>query len=98
MREKVKQEHFLQNIGYIKAVTIGSVNPNVPFSEKSREQQESLLNRCLTDYPKGRIIGKDIAVGCFQMGEHSFTMEKTTYHVGFERKPEWLDRGEEERI
>ena len=79
-----------QKIRYVKTVTIGSVNPNVPFSDQSREQQEQLLNRCLTDYPKGCIIGKDVTVGVFQMGEHSFTMEKTTYHVGFERKPGWL--------
>lgn len=80
----------LQEIRYVKTVTVGSVNPNVPFSDQSREQQEQLLNRCLTDYPKGCILGKDVAVGVFQVGEHSFTMEKTTYHVGFERKPAWL--------
>lgn len=91
MKERQKQEHFLRNIRYLKTVTIGSVNPNVPFSEKSREQQENLLNRYLTGYPRGMIVGKDITVGFFQVGEHSFTMEKTTYHIGFERKPEWLD-------
>lgn len=94
MRENQKSDHFLQNVRYMKTVTIGSINPNVPFSEVSREQQEKLLNHCLTGYPKGTIIGKDVAVGCFQMGEHTFTMEKTTYHIGFERKPEWLGRGE----
>lgn len=52
-----------------------------------------MLNRCLNDYPKGRIIGKDISIGRYQAGEHELTMEKVTYHIGFTRKPEW----EEER-
>lgn len=79
----------MEDIRYIKLVTIGSVNSGNPLSEQSREEQAKLLNRCLTDYPKGVIIGKDITVGRYQVGEHEFIMEKTTYHVGFKRKPPW---------
>lgn len=79
----------MEDIRYIKLVTIGSVNPNNPLSEQSKAEQAKLLNRCLTDYPKGVIIGKDIMVGRYQVGEHEFVMEKITYHVGFTRKPSW---------
>ena len=70
---------------------IGSVNPNNPLSDQSKEAQAALLNRCLNDYPKGIIIGKDITIGRYMVGEHELTMEKITYHVGFERKPPWED-------
>ena len=84
------KKSYLQEIQYVKTVTIGSINPNVPFSDKSRGRQENFLNRCLSGHPKGIILSKDVAVGCFQAGEHSFTLERTPYHVGFRRKPGWL--------
>ena len=83
----------LTDICYVKLVPIGSVNPNNPLSEQAKEEQAALLNRCLTDYPKGRIIGKDMTVGRYQIGEHELTMEKITYHVGFPRKPAWEEEG-----
>lgn len=83
----------LSDIQYIKLVPIGSVNPNNPLSDQSKEEQAALLNRCLNDYPKGVIVGKDVTVGRYVIGEHELTMEKVTYHVGFTRKPAW----EEER-
>ncbi len=78
-----------ENIRYVKLVVIGSVNPNAPFSEQSQKEQVDLLNRCLNDYPKGIIIGKDIQIGIYKIGQHELTMEKSTYHIGFERKPSW---------
>ena len=80
---------------YIKLVSIGSVNPNNPLSEQAKEEQMALLNRCLNDYPRGTIIGKDITVGRYMVGEHELTMEKITYHVGFLRKPLWDEQGGE---
>ena len=79
----------MEDTRYSRLVTIGSVNPNNPLSEQSRAEQAELLNRCLSDYPKGVIIGKDITIGRYQIGEHELVMEKITYHVGFTRKPPW---------
>lgn len=78
-----------ENIHYVKLVVIGSVNPNTPFSEQSQKEQVDLLNRCLNGYPRGIIIGKDIQIGVYRIGQHELTMEKSTYHIGFERKPSW---------
>lgn len=86
-----KKKCDLSEIRYVKLVTVGSVNPNNPLSDESRQAQAELLNRCLNDYPKGRIIGKDITIGRYMIGEHELTMEKVTYHVGFERRPSWLN-------
>jgi len=86
---KKEEKSTLADIRYIKLVPVGSVNPNNPLSDQSKAEQAALLNRCLNDYPKGIIIGKDITVGRYMIGDHELTMEKITYHVGFERKPAW---------
>lgn len=78
-----------ENIHYVKLVSIGGVNPNHPLSEQSQQDQVNLLNKCLNEYPKGIIIGKDIQIGIYRIGQHELTMEKSTYHIGFERKPMW---------
>ncbi|MEI3299873.1 MAG: hypothetical protein V8R67_04140 [Eubacterium sp.] len=80
-----------EEIKYVKLVSVGSVNPNNPLSDNSREKQVELLNRCLNDYPKGIIIGKDTTIGRYVIGEHELSMEKVTYHIGFSRKPGWAD-------
>lgn len=85
---EVKDGSFA-NIHYVKLVIVGSINPNQPFSEQSQKEQVELLNHCLNDYPKGIIIGKDTAIGKYQIGHHELYMERTTYHIGFERKPSW---------
>lgn len=79
-----------EDIHFVKTVTIGSVNPNNPLSPQSKQAQADLLNRCLNEPPKGIIIGKDIAIGRYAIGEHELTMQQTTYHIGFQRKPIWL--------
>lgn len=88
-----EEKTALTDIHYIKLVPIGSVNPNNPLSEQAKEEQVALLNRCLNDFPKGIIIGKDITVGRYLIGEHELIMEKITYHVGFTRKPSWETEG-----
>lgn len=88
----------LTDIHYVKLVSIGSVNPNNPLSDQSREAQLALLNQCLNDYPKGIIIGKDVTIGRYMIGEHELTMEKITYHVGFTRKPPWEEEKKEETL
>ncbi len=79
----------LSDIHYIKLVPIGSVNPNNPLSDESKQAQADLLNRCLNEHPKGIVVGKDVTIGTYQIGEHQLVMEKITYHVGFKRKPAW---------
>ncbi len=81
----------LEDITYIKTVTVGSINPNLPFSDKERENQVELLNRCLNDFPRGKIIGQDKTVATYTVAQHQFLMERTTYHIGFQRKPLWME-------
>lgn len=92
MMQNKKNDANMGEITYIKTVTIGSINPNLPFSDKERDSQTALLNKCLNELPKGRIIGTDKTVATYMVSSHQFVMEKITYHVGFKRKPLWLEQ------
>lgn len=88
-----EEKKALTDIHYVKLVSVGSINPNNPLSDQSKEAQVELLNKCLNSYPKGIIVAKDITIGRYMVGEHELTMEKVTYHIGFERKPPWEEEG-----
>lgn len=87
----------LAEVRFVKEVSVGSVNPNLPFSDTEREAQVALLNRCLNEHPRGTIIGTDIHIGRYIVGQHELTMQRTVYHVGFRRKPVWLENEREGR-
>lgn len=91
MNNSNQKKPELSDIRYVKEVVVGSINPNTLLTDEARSAQTDLLNRCLNDYPKGIIIGKDISIGRYAFGEHELNMQKTTYHVGFTRKPVWLE-------
>lgn len=82
----------LAEIRFVKDVSVGSVNPNNPISDEGREAQVELLNKCLSEYPRGVILGTDVTIGRYMLGQHELTMQKTIYHIGFSRKPAWLPK------
>jgi hypothetical protein len=86
-----EQKPLISDTRYIKIVTIGGLDPNNPLSDEKQAQQVAELNKLLSGYPKGTIIGKDTAVGRFMLGEHELVMQRTSYHVAFARKPEGID-------
>lgn len=81
----------LTDVRYVKRISIGTIDPNNPLSDAQQEAQMQLLNKCLNEHPHGRIIGRNISVGVYQLGEHQITLQQVTYHVGFPRKPFWMD-------
>lgn len=86
-----KEKNLISDTRYIKVVTIGGIDPNNPLSEEKQHKQVETLNKLLSGYPKGTIIGKDTAIGRFMIGEHELCMQRTSYHVAFSRKPEEID-------
>jgi hypothetical protein len=81
----------LSDVAFVKTISIGNIDGNNPNSDKENEEQVSLLNRMLTNMPKGKIIGKDVRLAVKQVGDEQVTLIKTIYHVGFNRKPVWID-------
>ena len=46
-------------VGYVKRVVIGNTDPEKTVNEEDIEKQRQLLNRCLSESPRGRIIGQE---------------------------------------
>lgn len=82
-----KKKVTLSDVKHVRLVTIGGVNPNQPVTEAERNEQLALLNTYINENNQGIIIGKDITVGQYMIGGHQLTMEKVTYHIGFDNKP-----------
>ena len=61
-------------VGYVKRVVIGNTDPEKTVNEEDIEKQRQLLNRCLSDSPRGRIIGQEKNFYLLNIGEHQFTM------------------------
>lgn len=84
----------LSDVKFVKRVVVGTDNPNQVRSEAQIEEARAMLNRCLTDLPRGSIIGTEKSFTILQVGEHQVVLQVVLqwicYHVGFPRKPSWL--------
>jgi hypothetical protein len=83
----------LTDVKYVKRVVVGSDDPNQMRTEAQLEDARALLNRCLSETPKGSIIGVEKGFTLLQLGEHQVVLQWLCYHVGFPRKPAWLVEG-----
>ena len=86
----VQSTFSLMDIGYVHRVVVGNDDPETQPNEEKYKQQEAYLNRCLSDYPKGKIIGQEKNFYLLNIGEHQIVMQYIVYHVGFKRKPPWI--------
>ena len=80
----------LTDVKFVKRVVVGSDNPNQMQTDEQVRRAEALLNRCLTDSPRGTIVGIEKSFSILQVGEHQVVLQWLCYHVGFSRRPAWL--------
>lgn len=80
----------LADIGYVHRVVVGNDDPQTQPDEEKYQRQLALLNRCLEEAPRGKIIGQEKNFYLLNIGEHQVVMQYLVYHVGFKRKPHWI--------
>ena len=81
----------LSDVRYVKRIVVGSEQPAAARSQAEIQQAMDLLNQCLSGTPKGVIIGAEKGFTLLNVGEHQIVQQFIAYHVGFPRKPAWLD-------
>ena len=81
----------LTDVGYVKRIVVGSNNPESQKTEEEIQKAADLLNRCLSETPKGIIIGVERNFSILNIGEHQVVLQAMVYHIGFPRKPYWLE-------
>ena len=79
------------DVKYIHRVVVGNDNPEQQPDEAKYNNQLDFLNRCLNDFPKGKIIGQEKNFYILNIGEHQVVMQYIVYHIGFARKPSWIE-------
>jgi len=81
----------LTDVSFVKRIVVGNNDPERMQSEAEIQEAAALLNRCLNEPPKGRIIGIEKTFSILNIGEHQVVLQCLIYHVGFSRKPYWLE-------
>ena len=82
----------LSNVRFIKRIVVGNDNPQHMRSEAEIQAALDLVNKCLSDAPRGNIIGIEKSFGLYNIGEHQVVLQYMVYNIGFERKPAYLDQ------
>ena len=87
-----KDEPFdMTDISFVKRVAIGTSDPAKLRDEDYMQRQTQLLNRCLSERPRGHIIGQEKNFSIIRLGEQQVVIQSVVYHIGFKRKPMWLE-------
>lgn len=81
----------LSNIRFIKRIVVGNDNPQAMRTEAEVQQAMDLVNRCVAASPRGYILNIEKSFGLYNIGEHQIVLQYAVYHIGFERKPLFLD-------
>lgn len=87
----MNKKNSLYDVSYVYRLVLGNDNPEQQPDEEKYKKQLSVLNRCLSSSPKGKIIGQEKNFYILNIGEHQVVMQYIVYHIGFERKPYWLN-------
>lgn len=82
----------LTNIRFIKRIVVGNDNPQNMRTEAEVQEAMDLVNRCLTVSPRGYVLNVEKSFGLYNIGEHQIVLQYAVYHIGFERKPIFLDQ------
>jgi len=86
-------QFHLANVRFIKRIVVGNDNPQNMKTEAEVQAEMALVNRCLSELPRGHIIGIEKNFGLYTIGEHQVVLQYLVYNIGFERKPMYLEQG-----
>ncbi|WP_297194980.1 hypothetical protein [uncultured Campylobacter sp.] len=81
----------LSSVSFVKRVVIGQRDTQNSYDEEEANKNTEFLNRCLNDFPKGRIIACEKNFKLLNIGEHQMVQQWLVYHVGFTKKPLWMN-------
>jgi hypothetical protein len=88
---RLSEPFDIADTGFVKRVVVGNTHAEHLVDQDSINKQIDFLNRCLNEFPKGKIIGQEKGFNVLRLGEHQVVMQYIVYHVGFKRKPSWFD-------
>ncbi len=82
----------LSDVRFVKRIVVGNDDPSRMRTEKEIQKAVDLLNRSLKNDAGGTILGVEKCFAVLSTGGDQVVLQWLVYHVGFARKPYWLDR------
>lgn len=80
----------MSEVRFVKRVVVGTDDPAHPKSASDIEAEMALVNRCLTELPRGTIMSVEKSFTIVHVGEHQVVLQWLAYHLGWARRPQWL--------
>lgn len=81
----------VSDVRFVKRISVGTSDPGHILSEEEIQKAVDLLNNCLSGTPRGKIIAIEKSFKILNVGEHQAVLQWIVYHVGFPRRPAWLE-------
>ncbi len=81
----------MSDVGFIARIVVGNDDPRNMLTEEEIRQQMEQVNRCLSETPRGHIIGMERGGVSHTIGEQQVVLQYCVYHIGFARKPLFMD-------
>lgn len=81
----------LSSVRFVKRIVIGQQDVALPYTQEQAKQDMQMLNQCLSSLSKGHIIACEKNFCVLNQGEHQVVQQWVVYHIGFEKKPLWID-------
>lgn len=82
----------LGDITYIQRAVVGPTQADRIPSQDEINAQMDFINRCLSE-GRGQLVGTEKGLIVVFSGDQQLVVQHTVYHIGFKRKPVWLDKG-----
>ncbi len=80
----------LGEITYIQRAVVGPTTADRIPSQEEINAQMDFINRCLGE-GRGQLVGSEKGLIVVQTSDQQLVIQHSVYHIGFKRKPSWLD-------
>ena len=78
-------------VSYIQRAVVGPVRADQIPTQDELDAQMDFVNRCLSE-GRGQLVGTEKGLTLIHHGDQQIVIQHTVYHIGFKRKPVWLER------
>ncbi len=82
----------LNEVTFIQRAVVGPTRADrIPTQDETNAQMD-FINRCLSE-GRGQLVGTEKGLVIINTSDQQIVMQHTAYHIGFKRKPVWVDDG-----
>ncbi|PVZ72047.1 hypothetical protein [Pelagibaculum spongiae] len=79
-------------VSFIQRAVVGPTRTDRIPAQSEIDAQMDFINRCLSE-GRGQLVGTEKGLVVIQRSDQQIIVQHTVYHIGFKRKPIWVDEG-----